>query len=69
MSELLLKISRLREQANIMESEYLQSRGWVYTCETPGRYLLWKKDLGAYDGMVLVDQKRAMLIQHDEDIA
>jgi hypothetical protein len=43
----------IQDAANKLEAlrnRYLREHGWEYTCQTPGRYWMWKK---VVDGILL----------------
>lgn len=36
-------IDKSMSKTTQLQEQYLREHGWVYTCETPGAYWLWRK--------------------------
>lgn len=52
---------RIRDSLSISINNYLRSKGWTYTCDTPGSYWLWSL---TYEGkVIMVDATHAVGIQ------
>jgi hypothetical protein len=59
-------VQRLREEVEDKAHALLRSKGWRYTCSTPGSRWLWEKKLP--DGRtVLVDSRSAEVMQENMD--
>jgi len=58
-------IDEAREQLNIDIGEFLRSRGWEYTCDTPGSLWLFRKAVGGKT--LLVDADTALHIEQRND--
>lgn len=55
-------VEAAQEAAKHIESKFLTSRGWKYTCSTPGSVWMWEKKLP--DGRtILTLQANALCIQ------
>lgn len=51
--------ARATLEANI--NNFLRSKGWIYTCSTPGSYWLWQR---THEGkIIMVDTTHAIAIQ------
>lgn len=55
-------LERAQDRLEQYEKEYLRQHGWHYTCQTPGSFWMWQKQLA--DGRILlVDQSHAISFQ------
>lgn len=59
------QIDEARESLQAQINTFLRSRGWVYTCDTPGSHWLWMKTLNGQ--VLLVDQAYALSIERSVD--
>ena len=59
------EIKELRESVDTEIRNYLRANGWEETCETPGSYYVWHRELTfrGKSAPVLVDVKTAFAIQ------
>lgn len=39
----LADVQRVTDRLDNLKHTYLSEHGWVLTCETPGRYSMWRK--------------------------
>ena len=53
--ELKIDASLLRVQLDNTIAQYLESTGWSYTCNTPGSYWYWTKQLP--DGRIILTNR------------
>ena len=60
--ELLEKIEDAEMALGNRRDTFLRASGWTYTCETPGCFWMWQKELP--DGrVILVDANRAVTLE------
>lgn len=59
------EIEFTREQLDFAVDRWLRSRGWESTCETPGSYWLWRREIKGHK--YLVDRSHAISIQRHVD--
>lgn len=59
------EIEFTREQLDFGVDRWLRSRGWKSTCETPGSYWVWLKQIDGHE--YLVDRSHAVSIQRHMD--
>jgi hypothetical protein len=58
-------LDRESEKLGFGAAEFLRSRGWQYTSNTPGRVWLWRKQIGA--DWFLVGERTALGIERAQD--
>jgi hypothetical protein len=59
------EIDATRERAGQLVDQYLRKSGWEHTCQTPGSYWMWRKEI---DGTAyLVDTSSAEQFQRELD--
>ena len=57
----LATITNAFADAKLLQHKYLEQHGWKYTCDTPGCYWLWERQLK--DGRVLLcSESEAMTV-------
>lgn len=60
-------LQKSQDRHDQLEKEYLRSHGWGYTCQTPGSFWLWQKQLS--DGRILlVNQKTAIHLESSGEL-
>ncbi len=60
------EIIKARHKLDYESDKYLRENGWTHTCDTPGSYWLWSKELE--DGRtMLVEKGMAITLQSHMD--